>query len=194
MEPDASDIIRWETVAGDGLELANGTIYDRMRDADLAYRLYHDKELLPPMVSSLKHVSVLSIDDLDNLADDLADDDFRDVRYVHIEPRYELLSDYKDGNSQHPLGDVRRGDELIKDVYETIRNSPVWEHSLLIITWDEHGGFYDHVAPPAAAAPETPRPTASKTTTGSPRPARPASSRTDRLASDPQEPDRSPHL
>jgi len=48
---------------------------------------------------------------------------------------------------------VRRGDELIKDVYETIRNSPVWEHSLLIITWDEHGGFYDHVAPPAAAAP-----------------------------------------
>jgi hypothetical protein len=156
MDPDALDKIRWETVWGDGLELANGTIYDRLRAADVAYRLYKDAEPLiymPPMVSALKNVSIWDIDSLDELASDLADDDFRDVRYIHIEPSYDALSGYEDGNSQHPLGDVRRGDELIKDVYETIRNSPVWEHSLLIITWDEHGGFYDHVKPPAAMPP-----------------------------------------
>ena len=42
---------------------------------------------------------------------------------------------------------------MIKSTYEAIRNSPLWESSLLIITYDEHGGFYDHVPPPAAVAP-----------------------------------------
>jgi phospholipase C len=48
---------------------------------------------------------------------------------------------------------VTRGESLIKCLYETLRNSPLWNDSLLIITWDEPGGFYDHVAPPAAVAP-----------------------------------------
>jgi len=160
MEPDWTDIVRWTTLPGDGLELANGTIYDRLRDAGLAYRHYQDDDYLPPMVASLKGVSLWDIDDLGDLASDLADPDFRDVRLVHIEPSYDVFGiypttpgSYGNGNSQHPLGDVRRGDALIKRVYETIRNSPVWEHSLLIITWDEHGGFYDHVAPPLAVPP-----------------------------------------
>ena len=53
----------------------------------------------------------------------------------------------------HPLDDITRGEQLIKTVYEAIRNSPHWERSLLIITFDEHGGFYDHVAPGAAVPP-----------------------------------------
>jgi phospholipase C len=38
-------------------------------------------------------------------------------------------------------------------VYEAIRNSPVWKTSLLIIVYDEHGGFYDHVKPGCAIPP-----------------------------------------
>ena len=53
----------------------------------------------------------------------------------------------------HPLDDVTRGEKLIKTVYEAIRNSPQWENSLLLVTFDEHGGFYDHVRPPAAVPP-----------------------------------------
>jgi hypothetical protein len=53
----------------------------------------------------------------------------------------------------HPLDDVTRGEKLVKKVYETIRNSPHWEKSALLITIDEHGGFYDHVEPPAATPP-----------------------------------------
>src|SRR5258708_39528044 len=52
-----------------------------------------------------------------------------------------------------PLDDVTRGEKLIKKTYEAIRNSPHWERSLLIVTFDEHGGFYDHVKPTAAAPP-----------------------------------------
>jgi phospholipase C len=60
---------------------------------------------------------------------------------------------FKCGNSQHPLDDVTRGEKLVKDVYEAIRSSPVWPTSLLVITYDEHGGFYDHVVPPPAVGP-----------------------------------------
>jgi phospholipase C len=52
-----------------------------------------------------------------------------------------------------PMDSAAGGEKLIKQVYETIRNSSLWEKSLLIVTWDEHGGFYDHVAPPKTKAP-----------------------------------------
>ncbi|GAA3431758.1 hypothetical protein GCM10018954_013590 [Kutzneria kofuensis] len=77
---------------------------------------------------------------------------------MFIEPDYgDVLvgaRDFRGGNSQHPLADITDGERLIKTVYEAIRNSPHWEHSVLIITYDEHGGFYDHVPPPPAAPPE----------------------------------------
>jgi phospholipase C len=51
------------------------------------------------------------------------------------------------------MDDVYGGEHLLASVYAAIRNSPYWNTSLLIITYDEHGGFYDSVAPPAAPAP-----------------------------------------
>ena len=74
--------------------------------------------------------------------------------YTLIEPSYgHLWSDFKCGTSQHPHDDVTRGEGLIKATYEAIRNSPVWNSSVMVITWDEHGGFYDHLPPPAAMPP-----------------------------------------
>jgi phospholipase C len=78
-------------------------------------------------------------------------------QFTFIEPDYgDFLGLYTGGTSQHPLDSVTGGERLIKEVYETIRNSPLWENSLLIVTWDEHGGFYDHVIPPAAPPPGDP--------------------------------------
>ncbi|AWF80548.1 phosphoesterase [Microbulbifer sp. A4B17] len=56
------------------------------------------------------------------------------------------------GNSQHPNYDVAKGEQYLYNIYQTLRNSPVWNKTLLIITYDEHGGTYDHVAPPENAA------------------------------------------
>jgi len=70
--------------------------------------------------------------------------------YSFIEPRLIL-----DGNDQHPPRDIRSGDKLLYDVYESIRTSPHPEDILLVITYDEHGGCYDHVPPPfGAVAPD----------------------------------------
>ena len=57
------------------------------------------------------------------------------------------------GNSQHPNYDVSLGEQMIHDVYYALRNGPNWTSTLLIITYDEHGGCYDHVAPPTNATP-----------------------------------------
>jgi len=57
------------------------------------------------------------------------------------------------GNSQHPAYDVALGEQLMHDVYEAVRGGPAWPQTLLIITYDEHGGLYDHVQPPWSATP-----------------------------------------
>ncbi|MBS0652866.1 MAG: phosphoesterase, partial [Verrucomicrobia bacterium] len=74
--------------------------------------------------------------------------------YSFIEPRY--FSDLDFPNDQHPPHDVRFGEALIADVYNTLQASPNWKNTLLIITYDEHGGCYDHVPPPKACPPEPP--------------------------------------
>jgi phospholipase C len=57
------------------------------------------------------------------------------------------------GNSQHPNYDVALGEKLIHDVYYAVRSGPAWNDTLLIISYDEHGGNYDHVPPPWGAVP-----------------------------------------
>jgi phospholipase C len=74
--------------------------------------------------------------------------------YCFIIPRFNNAADGM-ANSEHAPEDVRYGDNLIADVYETLRaNQAVWNQSVLIVTYDEHGGFYDHVTPPAAVNPD----------------------------------------
>jgi phospholipase C len=54
-------------------------------------------------------------------------------------------------NDQHPISDMANGEKLIYDTYQALKSSPTWAQTLLIVTYDEHGGCYDHVAPPVGA-------------------------------------------
>lgn len=75
--------------------------------------------------------------------------------YSFIEPQYftDLLSN-RIPNDQHPPHNVLYGERLIAEVYGAVRNSPCWKKTLLIITYDEHGGCYDHIVPPSAKPPD----------------------------------------
>jgi len=53
-------------------------------------------------------------------------------------------------NDDHPPSDIKAGQELVLKVYSALIKSPNWGKTMLVITYDEHGGFYDHVPPPAA--------------------------------------------
>lgn len=52
-------------------------------------------------------------------------------------------------NDEHPHGSVKVGDAFIGRVYDALRHSPQWDRMVFVLTYDEHGGFYEHVAPPA---------------------------------------------
>jgi phospholipase C len=67
--------------------------------------------------------------------------------YSFIEPRFIDFLSWK-ATDQHPPHDVRLGEYLIAEVYDALVLSPYWEKSLLVVLYDEHGGFYDHVPPP----------------------------------------------
>ncbi|HEV2713289.1 MAG TPA: alkaline phosphatase family protein [Gaiellaceae bacterium] len=53
-------------------------------------------------------------------------------------------------NDDHPPSDVKAGQQLVLALYTALSSSPNWPKTLLVITYDEHGGFFDHVSPPAA--------------------------------------------
>lgn len=153
--PTTAEILEWENLGG--VNFQNGTIFDQLREKyDYPYRLYRGDNFLSdhfPNVSALKGINCLECHGMSNFTADLASG--YNAIYTFIEPSYGdvLNNTYKGGTSQHPLDDAAGGEALIKQVYDAIRNSPLWEKSLLIITWDEHGGFYDHVTPPKATPP-----------------------------------------
>jgi phospholipase C len=60
----------------------------------------------------------------------------------------------KDGTtSYHPGADLVPGERALNEIYETLKASPAWNETLLVITFDEHGGIFDHVPPPKARNP-----------------------------------------
>lgn len=151
--PSGRDIAKWETFKG--FVYPHGSIYDRLGKGN--YRLYQDKAgPLPgqiPQVSALKGIHYWDVDSLAAFEDDLKHG--RAARYTFIEPAYGdiVLGTYRGGSSQHPMDGLAGGDQLIARVYNAIRQSTAWKNSLLIITYDEHGGFFDSGKPDHAAPP-----------------------------------------
>jgi hypothetical protein len=92
---------------------------------------------------------------LDDFYQDCADNDL--PGYCFLEPRYgsAVVNDvFLPQNDQHPDSDLSAGEELIYSVYNAIQSrKEVWDSSVFIITYDEHGGIYDHCVPPEATPP-----------------------------------------
>lgn len=151
--PGIGEIAKWE--AFKGFKYPNGSIYDRLGKKN--YRLYQDKSGpiagRIPQVAAIKGIDYGDVAGLDDFEKDLRKG--RAARYSFIEPAYgDIVSgSYRGGSSQHPMDGLRSGDNLIARVYNAIRKSSVWDKSLLIVTYDEHGGFYDSVVPSAKAPP-----------------------------------------
>ena len=161
--PKLSELLKWETV--DGFSFPHGNIYDAIDAAGLSWRLYNDNtdaysndpsirvnygEI--PQVSALKGITLLDVKSLSHFASDLQSP--YEYQYTFIEPNYgDITGNSQGGSSQHPCDGMFGGEGLIKAVYEAIRNSPAWDTSVLMILYDEHGGFFDSVSPGPAPAP-----------------------------------------
>jgi phospholipase C len=83
----------------------------------------------------------------DSFLDDAAKGQLRDVSW--IDPNFIDLHIFDpNSNDDHPPSDIKAGQALVMDLYHALVNSPQWADTMLVITYDEHGGFYDHVVPP----------------------------------------------
>jgi phospholipase C len=134
--PTTQEIVLWETISG--FQFKSGTIFDALKRKGVSYRLYAGDDF--PMLAALKGISLFDIHHYSEFSGDLSQARFP-YGYVFIEPSYDVLNEYRNSTSQHPLTDITLGERLIKETYEAIRNSALWETSVLLITWDEHGGF-----------------------------------------------------
>jgi phospholipase C len=131
----------------EGFPFQHGTVFQQ----PLTTRIYCGGILC--MAQTMKGVTFADVHRYSNFEADIKSGSYN-IQFTLIEPDYgDVTGTFKGGTSQHPMDSVTGGEGLIKHVYETIRNSPLWEKSLLVVLWDEHGGFYDHVLPPAAVTP-----------------------------------------
>jgi phospholipase C len=74
---------------------------------------------------------------------------------IFIEPQFTNGAQPEKADDDHPLTPITRGEEFLRRVYTAVRcNQEVWSKSVLIITYDEHGGFFDHVQPVAFVTPQ----------------------------------------
>ena len=124
------------------------TLYDELSDAGVKWRIYYgDVPQSLVMVHQFGHLG--NYRNFKHWREDIAAGDL--PAYTFIEPTYFGPNQ----NDQHPPHDVMRGDALIAEVYNALRASPgLFARTLLFVLYDEHGGFYDHVVPPATVAPD----------------------------------------
>ena len=148
------------STAVEGYRFENGNVFDLLDANCIPWRIFEGDDF--PVSFAMKGMNLNALQgrfsDFDEFASAVNKATFGE-KFVFIEPKYgshSLISpgpgELTCGNSMHPLDDVTRGERLIKDV-----TRPSATHrtgaGLLLITSDEHGGFYDHVAPGPAVPP-----------------------------------------
>lgn len=126
------------------------TIYDRLNAASKTWAIYYGDF---PQSLTMTHLwdQPWHFHQMPQFFQDTSGPEAAFPNYVFLEPSYFRANQ----NDQHPPSDVLRGEVLLAQVYNAIRgNEALWEKTLLVVLYDEHGGFYDHIYPPACIPPD----------------------------------------
>ena len=132
------------------------TIFDRIDEGGRSWKVYHGdvpQSLVLSNRQSPEHRACYEW--LPQFFQDaqLPERDFPD--YSFIEPRYFHIPFGEPQNDDHPPHSTIPAQSLLANVYNALRaNDDLWNSTLLIVVYDEHGGFYDHVVPPPADPPD----------------------------------------
>lgn len=143
------------TVHGNYVDLMEGwpqeTIFDVLDRANVSWSAYYqDISDLLYLRNPRKPRNIVNLKPWDKFLEDAKEGTL--PKYSWLSPRF-YPSATVQARDQHPDHDVVAGEKLIAEVYEALRHSPKWNTTALLLTYDEHGGFYDHVAPPAHGVP-----------------------------------------
>jgi phospholipase C len=129
------------------------TLFDRLNEAGKSWKVYYYDFPSSLILTHQRELqNLLKYHKIDKFFQDvvhLQAEDFPE--FALIEPKYSG----QDQNDDHPPHNIMKGEKLIADVYNAIRsNDELWKSTLLVVVFDEHGGFYDHVSPPPAVPPD----------------------------------------
>ncbi|XP_022752398.1 non-specific phospholipase C2 isoform X2 [Durio zibethinus] len=128
------------------------TIFENLDDAGISWGIFYQNIPATLFYKSLRKLKYLSRFRPYGLTFQNHAKEGKLPGYVVVEQRY-MDTKLEPANDDHPSHDVYQGQMFVKEVYETLRASPQWNETLLIITYDEHGGFFDHVATPVSGVP-----------------------------------------
>ena len=124
------------------------TVWDRMIAANRSVAYYYTDVPYTSFWGS-KYNSFSKKYNMASFAADIASGTLADLTYVD-----NVGNTFNEGMAismdDHPYADIRDGQAFLNSVYNALRQSPKWDKTLLIINYDEWGGFYDHVEPPFA--------------------------------------------
>lgn len=128
------------------------TLFDRLNEAAVDWKVYfHDVPQSTVLDKQRDPHNVARYFYIDQFYKDAHGPEADFPAYCLIEPDFMGYGQ----NDGHPPHDIMKAEKLIADIYNAIRaNKALWDSMLLIVMFDEHGGFYDHVAPPAADPPD----------------------------------------
>jgi phospholipase C len=123
-----------------------------LRMIDPEYRLGHHERfsfLDKRKLSAKERIPGAFLEEGPSFLDDAANDKLPKVAWIdpHFKDAHMLGPN---SNDDHPPEDVTAGQDLVLTIYHALRRSKAWPKTLFLITYDEHGGFFDHVPPPAS--------------------------------------------
>ncbi len=127
------------------------TIFNVLESQGVSWTVYHDTVLVPAltrtMFPSLWSVSLDgNFKSVDDFVSDCAQGNL--PKYAFLEPSFLI-----EPNDEHPPHDVKAGETLLLRIWNALSTSRLFAKTLLVITYDEHGGCFDHVLPPYGATP-----------------------------------------
>jgi phospholipase C len=134
---------------------ANGTIFDRLDEHHVDWRIYYDQSdghqgtpswLIVPGVTTANPARTHRTELMTQFYKDAAAGKL--PGFTFLDPQYGTTSE------ENPQ-DIQAGEELVAKIVNALMHSPEWKSTALFITYDEHGGYYDHVPPPRAIKPDS---------------------------------------
>ncbi|MFL5799395.1 MAG: phospholipase C [Actinomycetota bacterium] len=126
------------------------TIFEELDAAGISWRIYYSQIPFAAEFSYVRDHAAGHLFPISQYYTDAANGDLPHVSYV--DPIFEAPADVE--NDEHPPSNVQVGERFASDVITALFHSPNWGSSALFMTYDENGGFYDHVAPPPAPVPD----------------------------------------
>ena len=125
------------------------TVFQLLDQAHVSWKIYLATGQLEVLFSYVqKHASHVA--KMPQYFKDAAAGKLPQVSFVEASP----VGNVNTESDEHPPANVQVGEKFTHDVMQALVSSPNWSSSAMFLTYDEHGGFYDHVAPPPAVKPD----------------------------------------